>query len=260
MPLKTFLHNLLISGVTNEVYPYDGDEPDFKEEALRRFRANTQHTEENKVLAIQQFLIHEKFLNEKELGGDIDPDYLPGLLAVHDYLANKSEEAIDCLTKLNTAFYTKIEGDKYDESIQLNIFLKDGDAFFRIEEICEIKNKSSASIQLDTKDVTKSGKTMRRGYGFASTQHNIIYIFLHGHTGDNPVSYVQVEIWSVFDLNERLTFVRSGHLVPVVMTMSEAPTPPIILNNVLRFSSDPAKSIVNKERLLLHTIEREGGP
>ena len=249
LPLKTFLHNLLISGVTNDVYPYNGDEPDFKEEALRRFRANTQQTEDNKVFAIQQFLIHEKFLKEKELGGDIDPDYLPGLLAVHDYLGNKSKEAIAYLAQIKKTYFTRIDGYIFEQLIQLNIMLKKSDAFFRVEEACDLTSKDFVLHEVHKKDAAKAGQTMRRGYGFVSNGNNTIYIFFSDYTAIDPITYIQAELHPDINSTYELTFIRSGDVVPLITTSSEDPNPPIILNNVFRFSSDPATIKVHKERI-----------
>lgn len=256
LPLKTFLHKLLISGVTKEVYPENGDEPDFKEEALRRFQKNTQHTDDDKVFAIQQFLIHEKFLKEKELGGDIDPEYLPGLLAVHDYLGNKSKEAIAYLSQIKNTYSAKIDGYEWEQLIQLNFILNKSDAFFRVEEICEITTKDFVSHDVHKKDAANAGNPKRRGFGFVSTRYNIIYIFLHNYIDDNPITYIQAELHPDTSSTYAFTLIRSGHLVPRITTKSEDPNPPIILNNVLWFVSDPAKIKVHKEHLFLMTTER----
>lgn len=256
LSLNIFLTRLLLSGLTDQGYTEDGN-PNFKEEALRRFVNGKSRLEDDKVFAVQQYLIHKKFLREEELGGDIDPDYLPGLLALHDYLGNKSEEAVTYLSQIKNTYFTIIDGFINKQTIELRIILKKSDVFFRVEEHCEITSKDLVSHDVHKKDAAETGQPKRRGYGFVSTGNHIIYIFVNDHTWSDHITYVQTELYPDINSTYELTFMRSGDLVPLVINSSVEWNPPIILNNVFRFSSDPATTKVHKEHLFLMTTERQ---
>lgn len=241
--LNIFLTHLLISGVTKQGYTYDGDS-DFKVEALRRFVKGISRLEDDKVFAIQQFLIHKKFLKEEELGCDIDAEYLPRLLAVHDYLGNTTEHALFRISHLKESYYAEIVNGSSIEKIQLNILLNKSHSFFRVEEIFETNiDYFMTSITYDTDSGTTS-KKIRKGYGFMSTDHFMLYLFLHDGTDNNPISYIQVEM-IVFGL-EPLTLMRSGVPVTIAYPKTHDPDQPIILNNIYSFSTDSENPFINK--------------
>ncbi len=66
-PWKAVINDILMSEATQHEYPKDGELPEFKEEALRRFAAGTSVPSQDKLEDIYAFLVDKSFLFEEEL-------------------------------------------------------------------------------------------------------------------------------------------------------------------------------------------------
>ncbi|MBL4836524.1 MAG: hypothetical protein JKY34_03015 [Kordiimonadaceae bacterium] len=66
-PWKAVLNDILMSEETVHNYPEDGSNPEFKEEALRRFASGTSLPSQDKLEDIQTLLVEARFLSHEAL-------------------------------------------------------------------------------------------------------------------------------------------------------------------------------------------------
>ena len=203
---KVVLDRLLLCPATVHAYPEHGAEPDFKEEALRRFAARTSTLQPDKLQDLKQFLIAEKFLREDELDGG--PDTLRGLLVAQSYLASRTAEAGLSLDLAEGLYRAAREGDPLRHDVRLSIAREPAEWLVRVEEEVEMPIQKGRS-DLHKRPLDKFAVRQKRsGYGFASTPLHLLHIFLTGDSEAIEVSYVQV---APTDLDRReLHLLRSG--------------------------------------------------
>lgn len=131
-PWKTVHLYILLSDATVSVFPEDGSEPDFKEEALRRFANGGSVLGLDKLEDVRRFLMHEGVLSEEELAeGSGDAAELS---ALHRYLANDSDSSRRVLERLALDYKAGDEPGHVAEQINLSFMLDPSGTFVRVEE------------------------------------------------------------------------------------------------------------------------------
>lgn len=226
---KVVLDRLLLCPATAHAYPKDGAEPEFKEEALRRFAGRTSTLQPDKLQDLKLFLIAEKFLREDEL--DDRPDTLRGLLVAQSYLASRTPEAGLSLDLTEGVYRATRESDPLRHDVRLAINREPAEWLVRVEEEVEIPIQQGRS-DLHKRPFEKFAvRQIRSGYGFASTPLHLLHIFLTGESETIEVSYVQVE---PTDLDRRgLHLLRSG--IQVINVQQGRDVGSVLARNVFAF-------------------------
>lgn len=181
-----------------------------KQERLRRFLAG--HSLGNdKQAVLKDFLIAEEILTEDDLQPDLDDTR--DFLKAHNFLARKHEAVKIQLKALGKELLSSRIYPTVSEEVSFNIQLDPSEMFVRILErfISKVPDKTvyikSIAVGRD-KGVTK--KSIRRGYGFVSTNHDLIHIFLRGSFLEDQITYMQSPLFP--DIGERKAnfFIRYG--------------------------------------------------
>ena len=214
VPWKRILFDILMCPDTAHVFPEDGSEPEFREEALRRFGAGINVLTPDKLEDIRVFLTREKFIKPKEL--DDDPEDIEEALALHSYLASSSVEARAYLATLPRLYEAERVGEWMKERFTLNFKLDPSGDFLRAESIYEREvDQEYKYADLEAKDDYKSCHQYRRGFGIVCTNQNLLYLFMHGPVRQDLMNYIQIAINEPSDKVGSLRFMVSGLKLPV---------------------------------------------
>ena len=181
-----------------------------KQERLRRFIAGRKLGNDKQSI-LKNFLIAEEMLTEADLQPETDDT--KKFLKVFDFLARKNEDVKTQLKGIGKELLSSRLYPTVLEEVSLNIQLDPSGLFFRVFErfMSKIPDKTvyikNIAVGRD-KGVTKN--SIRRGYGFVSTNHDLIHIFLRGSVLEEQITYVQSPLFP--DIGERKAsfFMRYG--------------------------------------------------
>lgn len=190
LPWKSVLHKILMSPATAHCYPKDGSNPEFKEEALRRFAKNISLPSIDKLEDIKTYLIKVKFLSEAEFNARTHD--LEEMKVVHSYLAKDDENSKMKLEYSQGTYVSERKGRAVLERSTLELKLDPSGSFLRATDEYEVVPLEGKEPSLDDgKPDIKQCKQNRVGYGFATTAENILYIMLRGENRDDTVIYME---------------------------------------------------------------------
>ena len=179
-PWKRVLDHLLLSPATAHGYPESGDQPTFKEEALRRFAEGGSKLQPDKLEDVRRFLVAQRLLREDEFAEEADD--LRHILSASSFLAARSPESLRSLELLRGPFIARLKDSQTEKEITLRFSRAPTDWFVRVTE--EIAPPGGAAH-------SAKGE-VRRGYGFVCTPLNLLHIFLAGPAMKIEVTYVQL--------------------------------------------------------------------
>lgn len=191
LPWKAVINRILMSQKTAHHYPEDGSEPEFREEALRRFAKAMSLPTPDKLEDIKAFLVEKRYLSQAALNNardDID-EFMPVL----GYMANQDGAAKDKLyLAQGTYSYERKEGNITERST-LSLKLDDSVPFLRATDELEIivDEKSADPDSGMTLPVQACLKRLV-GYGFVITEHNILHVYLRGESRSDSCLYLEV--------------------------------------------------------------------
>ncbi|MFK4445219.1 hypothetical protein ABH944_005435 [Caballeronia udeis] len=201
---ETVVINMMTSGVTDDEFSIDGDEPELKPEALRRFATGFSVLAPDKLRDIKAFLIKEKIISDAPTS---DPEQLRDIFAAKTHLANETQEAQEFLRSFAAKYKNRENksGDNQIPNVILNFTLDESGMFFRVEEHCEHFSEGTATFIRG-----EIVKTRRRGYAFATTGLNMLHILLQGPQKEDRVVYAQTHVEEVTDSVTQIDFLRMG--------------------------------------------------
>lgn len=248
-PWKGVLYDILLCPDTAHVFPEDGSLPEFKEEALRRFAAGTSILTPDKIHDLRLFLVKEHFLKEKEL--DDAPYDIEEALTLHGYLASNSEGARDVLAKLTGSYVAEFRSDAIRDRISLKISLDESGDFLHVEDNHERYLNPDAGMfsEMDRfvspltftrKDAYKSFEQKRTGFGFVSTEANLLHLFLWGPVKKDMVSCVQVQPVKSSKQDPTFDLLRNGSSFPSEYLSGLRADLPVYCHDVFRFVTEEA--------------------
>ena len=186
---KDVLDAILLSPVTAHEYAYSGDEPEFKEEALRRFAAGSSVLQSDKLSDVRRFLVGAGVFTNEEFAEDHDK--IGEAAAIHARLANVSQSSVACLRSLEQVYRAESRHDP--EKIELRFFLDVSGTLLRVEEQCRsVWPDGGFYAELVRKDNYVVSSFIRKGYGFSMTPHNALNIFVRGEDKTDTIHYVRV--------------------------------------------------------------------
>lgn len=216
-PWKSVLDHLLLSPETAHQYPADGSEPEFKEEALRRFAAGISTLEAAKMADVASFLIAERILTPGELSEDAG--FMAEGLILHTYLATKSPAGAERLSQLVASYSCANAGTYETEHLELRFVAQPTENLVGVEECVTVK---AARGTPGKKDVAKAAGFARKGYAFTSSPHGTFHVFLRGGSPDDYVHYVSVtDPRGPSALSSLPLLLRSGPLPRISHTTSD---------------------------------------
>ena len=256
-PWKSVLDYLLLSPETSYQYPKDGSEPEFKEEALRRFAAGTSTLEAAKMADVASFLIAERVLTQGELS-DEGGVMTEGLL-LHAHLATKSPAGAERLSQLVASYRCSNTGTYETEHLELRFMAQPTENLVGVEEGVTVK---AARGTPGKKDGTKAAGFARKGYGFTSSPHGTFHVFLRGGSPDDHVHYVSVtDPRGPSALSSLPLLLRSGPLPRIPQTTSD-PIKALLSARGLNVASmtvtdDQARQVLEASNILSFTPTEE---
>lgn len=189
-PWKAVLDDILLSDVTEHHYPEDGEFPDFKEEALRRFAAGKSIPSQDKLEDIYAFLVDQNFLSNEELTS-----------GVWDYAVALSLRNLFGEASRGGDYWENLKGD-YRAEIDVKYNVLKGHARY---DMTVDPVSDETMLKLDMEWFTwlydqlpepefkrKYGDQIRsqRGYGFPSDSHELTLFFKDGLTGKTDIYLV----------------------------------------------------------------------
>ena len=188
LPWKSVLDHLLMSKATASAYPADGGEPDFKEEALRRFAGGRSTLQVDKLEDVRRFLVEAKVLDETSLLEDANG--LKEALIVHSFLADESEAGGHFLAGLAKGYRSTRTGTFETEQVELRFVAQPSANLVSVEE--RLIAAPTAVPQWMTKDLKNIESSTRKGYGFTSSTHGTFHVFVRGSSRGDLIHYVTV--------------------------------------------------------------------
>lgn len=225
LPWIEVLDDITSCEENNHLYSSEQDaERIFKPEALRRFAAGTSLLKVDRLKDITRFFLYERILSLRDL--DESMSEMGELLALHQYLANNSDQSKKYISKLDGTYVVHKEGE--DKSVVLKLIPDVSMTYLRVEEVFisgEAGNRRDRRIN-----------TTRIGYGFAVTPLNVLHIFLNGVVPDSKITYVQAgELYD--DAPENGVFLmRNGEpTARTALPLEFYSEEPIELSNIYRF-------------------------
>lgn len=182
-PWKSVLNDILMSEKTAHCYPEDGSEPEFKEEALRRFAAGTSIPSLDKVEDIQALLVEQKYLTKESLEEGVW-DYSVALSLRN--LFGEAKYGRDLTKAFQGEFLAEIPEEQGDlqgtARYELTVNAVDR------ENILELKMSWFKWLYGDAEKMKSQKKydeqiRIQDGYGFLSNNSEITIFFKDGFTG-----------------------------------------------------------------------------
>lgn len=190
LPWKALTHAILMSEVTEHAYPEDGDEPEFKEEALRRFANGSQVLQPDKLADLQAFLIHHRMLSEDEFGKE--SSLMAEAKSVQSLLG--ADDARIYISSMREFYRTSRTLDEHTEiAIELRIVPQPDDELFMVEEtVIRTQRDPSSELAYSAKDKFLVMKMVRRGYGVLVTRGQLAHIVLHDYQDSERIHLVEL--------------------------------------------------------------------
>jgi hypothetical protein len=224
-PWGSVLHDILILKATSHTYPEDGGEIEWKEEALRRFgKGINKRIDAEKLRDICLFLLEHKYLRLSEINNE--PFNFKDAVVLHHYLASDTSLAKKYMKLLPCRYVSREEEEDVIVHIELNIDLDEKEHFLRVKETYELyvnecseeggDNQCLKSYPIENchycaKDGYKCYTRKRAGFGFVSTEHNILLIFVYGEEKNDLVAYTQASVdIKNYDTVSSLLLARTG--------------------------------------------------
>ncbi|MGO4809411.1 hypothetical protein AB4156_07390 [Cupriavidus sp. 2MCAB6] len=191
LPWKAVIHAVLMSEVTAHVYPKNGEEPEFKEEALRRFANGSQILQPDKLTDLKAFLIQNKSLTEEDFGNE--SKILAEAKAVQSLLGANTIYTASLVSGMRSHYKAiRNENPKLTEEIELRILPQGNGGFFLTEETyAAIQHLSPQEYEREKQDNLTRSKEIRRGYGFLFTGDDLIHIVLRGYREADRIHFVE---------------------------------------------------------------------
>jgi hypothetical protein len=178
------------SDVNVDRYFEDDAELAFKPEALRRFAAEINVLELERLKDVTRFLLHDGILHIDML--DESKSGLLEFLALHDYLANNTEASQHYIKNIEGVYTCRKEHpDGRQKSFTLRLIPDPSLNFVRVDELSETNLSAPADTGAAKNKDTKSISTNRLGYGFPVSSLNMLHVFLNGVVPDSRITYVQ---------------------------------------------------------------------
>jgi hypothetical protein len=211
MPWKAVLNRLLMSGVTAHQYDADGNEPEFKEEALRRFATGMSTLQRDKLEDLWKFLVDQRMIAANELDGEGDD--LRDFLGLHAFLANTSPDAIGYLAEISGKRRAARHYLREDVAVELTIILDASKTFARVEEILNIRMRPQGKKgeAFFAREHGERQRAVRTGYAFMSASEGHLHIFLRSGNLDDRVTYLQIVPMVPAGSQSPLQMIRTGN-------------------------------------------------
>jgi hypothetical protein len=187
---------IIYSDANIDQYSEDDAELVFKSEALRRFFVRTSVLELEKLKDVTRFLLGEEIISLEDM--DEKDTGLKQMLAVHEYLATKTDRAKSFLAGIEGTYTAQREFDGPGlsrwETFTLRIMPDPSKEFVRVEEIYESSSEDlSACKTLKERNAFTNLRIVQMGYGFSVASDIFLHVFLHGAEPGACISYVQAD-------------------------------------------------------------------
>ncbi len=250
-PWKSVLYDILTHPETQHCFPADGSEPEFKEEALRRFGQGLSNSTPDKRADIKTFLVLKGFLTEKEL--EEDPYDMEAALALHRHLASSDPLARDMLNDLQTHYVAENRTKLAHLRVTLSARLNECGDYIDLEERYEVFVDPDAELeQSEARWIEAYNRKLldqkRRGFGYICGEARVLYLFLWNGSRNDLVSYVQVPPFQSFkNSGPGFLLMRSGATLPDRYAEPAESGQPLLTANLFCFDvpgSDRSEAVV----------------
>lgn len=187
-PWKVVLDDLVLSKETSLSYGKEGQPPSLREEALRRFAKGESVLPAATLDDLRRFLIEARTVKPEEFEVSTDDD--AELLALRAFMANTTPEAKDRLRRFAARYAAATEPKNTLEWITLDLAPETSGDLVRVEERYrrlvpeeQIQGRGTRALMREA---------VRRGYGFLSTQLNLLHVFVRGASQRDRIHYVEI--------------------------------------------------------------------
>jgi hypothetical protein len=240
--------NLLLAEKTAHSFP-DGGDPHFKEEALRRFAVGESALQPDKLEDVWLFLIEKGVIGRDEIEAADGSGLVNDALRAHDLMASAASSAKERIARLEPV-YAASRTDMYrkTEKVELRIVDRLSDTLISVEETTHVLDESRRNAAV-------AGTYVRRGYGFAMSEHPTLHVFLQGASPEDRPHYTEVTALRASEDECLLHLLRTGLVVfPPVASTSNATLALASAMGVLRFEA--AKQLVVARKRKTREAER----
>jgi hypothetical protein len=204
---KNVIENILSSTVTSYNFPETGEEPEFLEEALRRFGNGTSTLQPEKLIDLRLFLRHENLLPDEKFNDE--QNELRGIFAAVSYLANDDHHVAKLFRSMGSTYINNVFDNGVIETTTLHLSIDPSKKFFRVEE--EMRRRTQVdSARRHRKEDEDISREIRRGYGCASTLTNVLHAFLRGAAPNDRITYLQADVPLASSEIRSVHLMRSG--------------------------------------------------
>jgi hypothetical protein len=189
-PWKAVINDILMSEATQHEYPKDGELPEFKEEALRRFAAGTSVPSQDKLEDIYAFLVDKSFLFEEELTTGVwDYNVALSLRSLFGEAARGDDYSLN----LAGAYRSEVEVEDNDfrgfARYDMNVAAVDGEAMLKLDQQCITRRYDQLPDEEFAKRYGDQGRE-QRGFGFPTDSGELTLFFKDGLTGRTDIYLV----------------------------------------------------------------------
>jgi len=243
-PWKSVLDHLLLSHETAHQYPADGSEPEFREEALRRFAAGTSTLEAAKMADVASFLMAERVLTQGEMSEDAG--FMTEGLILHTHFAADPERAALRFSSLSTTYRATRNGEGRVEDFELQFAPQPVETLVHAEERLRVTASGNTPTAYERKDRNIAGVSVRKGYALITSEYPTLHVFLRGGSQRDLIHYVRVGTDGMQKLGA-LLLVRSGTATPEVLGQAEGDDM-LARYNIVRFSPTSARTVLQPKK------------
>jgi hypothetical protein len=240
LPWKTVLDHLLLSPETEYQYPEDGSEPEFKEEALRRFAAGTSTLEAAKLADVASFLIAKRVLTQGELSEDAG--FMTEGLILHARFAADPVSALLRFSNLTTTYRATRNNGGRVEDFELRFTPHSKMTLMHAEERLRVTASGSTPTTYETKDRNIDGVVVRKGCALITSEYPTLHVFLRSGSQHDLIHYVCVGTDAIQGQSS-LLLVRSGAVTPEEPEGVEGDDV-LARYNIVRFSPAAARTVL----------------
>jgi hypothetical protein len=244
-PWKAVIDDLLLSPATQSVYPKDGQKPEFREEALRRFAEGGNLLLPDKLADVGRFLVAARVVTPEELeeGADVATDNL----LLHRFFAHGAAEQVSSrLAQLSTDYRATQRADGRTHEFVLRLAPQPLDGFVLAEERVRVAAAEAAVSRYDKKDGNVQGASVRKGCALITSQYPTLHIFVRGSSTDDFIHYVRVGTDGMQKLDQ-LLLVRSGVAAPEIEGHVEGDDL-LARYNIVRFKPTTSRPVLPPEK------------
>jgi len=220
-PWKAVIDDILMSEVTAHQYPEDGSNPEFKEEALRRFAAGTSIPSQDKLEDIQALLTEKKFLSNEALTE-----------GVWDYSMALSLRSLFGEAARGKDFLQALRGN-YRSEVAVKKGMLDGTARYDLaiepvtdEGMMKLKQSWFKWLFGDVKEMETQRKyddqiRSQNGFGFPAGSNEVTMFFKDGLTGKMDV-FVLTDMMA-YDGKESIDWFQTAKLNQTIQSVQKMP-------------------------------------